>query len=467
MAEKYKMIKVLGEGSFGKCYLVESASDKQRCVIKQIDIKHMSSQEKEETIREALILRNLNHPNIIHFRDTYTTKKQKLCIVMDFADGGDLHSKIKERNGRLFSEDNIIDWFVQICLAIKHVHDRKILHRDLKSQNIFLTSTGRIKLGDFGIAKILSTTIENAKTMVGTPYYLSPEIVESRPYNFKSDIWSLGVLLYELCSLKPPFDASSLHFLALKIVRGVYPPLSKQFSQPLRNLVSKMLKTDPSARPTIHEILKEPIIRNRIKNFLSTPLRLQEFSHTILHNYALISDLSERPSRDLNTSSEEEKKTENIKKEMLASVRQIKNELLNREEIDKDQREEGIMLCEMNEVVLAADDDQDNDSTQSSIVEVPPDREDELDDNSEERKSYKVPEVEGDDNKVRLMKKYLEGILGKNVFSEAHKIIESIVTCEDDLEFDVLYPHLKHIMNQETQTEYIPVIYSLIELERG
>ena len=109
MAERYKMIKVLGEGSFGKCYLVEAASDKSRCVIKQIDIKFMSPQEKEETIREALILKNLAHPNIIRFRDAYTTKKQKLCIVMDFADGGDLQSKIKERNGRLFTEDQIID----------------------------------------------------------------------------------------------------------------------------------------------------------------------------------------------------------------------------------------------------------------------------------------------------------------------------------------------------------------------
>ena len=94
---------------------------------------------------------------------------------------------------------------------MKHVHDRKILHRDLKSQNIFLTKRDFVKLGDFGIARVLSNTKSAAKTVVGTPYYLSPEIIESQPYSFKSDIWSLGVLLYEMCALTPPFNAGSLH----------------------------------------------------------------------------------------------------------------------------------------------------------------------------------------------------------------------------------------------------------------
>jgi len=100
----------------------------------------------------------------------------------------------------------ILNWFTQICLAIKHCHDRKILHRDLKAQNIFLTENDIVKLGDFGIAKVLKNTVEHAVTIVGTPYYLSPEIIQNTPYSFKSDIWSLGVLLYEMCALKPPFN---------------------------------------------------------------------------------------------------------------------------------------------------------------------------------------------------------------------------------------------------------------------
>ena len=108
-----------------------------------------------------------------------------------------------------------------------------------------------IKLGDFGIARVLSNTKENAKTCIGTPYYLSPEIVENRPYSFKSDVWSLGVLLYEMCALKPPFDGSSLHFLAMKIVRGNYPPPPSHYSSNLKELIDQMLQVDPLKRPSI------------------------------------------------------------------------------------------------------------------------------------------------------------------------------------------------------------------------
>lgn len=450
MAEKYKMLKVLGEGSFGKCYLVECLSDKTRCVIKQIDIKFMSPQEKEETIKEALILQNLKHPNIISFRDAYTTKKGKLCIVMDFADGGDLQSKIKERNGRPFTETQILDQFVQICLAMKHVHDRKILHRDLKSQNIFLTKSGRVKLGDFGIAKILSATMENAKTMVGTPYYLSPEIIENLPYSFKSDVWSMGVLLYELCCLKPPFEAGSIHYLALKIVKGKYLPISKSYSQPLRSLVDRLLRVDPESRPTVHQILKDPLIRNRIKNFLSSSERNQEFSHTVLHDFQLI--LSPR---SILASPEENSR----KEEFLRSIKQLKFDLKNNNELDREVQEEALMICEMNEAVLLNEDEIDVSTRNNSEVEVPPDRDDEIEDEYEGGKE--------DASKSRLIKNYLEKSLGKDIVVQAIGIINASVSSEEDLDFEHLFPRLEHLMDRDVQTEFVPIIYSLIELERG
>ena len=141
----------------------------------------MSEEERRETLNEAKILEVLSHPNIVRFREVYKTKKGKLCIVMDYADGGDLQSKVKERfnqkdrNGRMnyMTEDDLLNWFTQICLAMKHCHDKKILHRDLKSQNIFITKKGMVKLGDFGIARVLSNTRSKAKTVVGTPYYQS------------------------------------------------------------------------------------------------------------------------------------------------------------------------------------------------------------------------------------------------------------------------------------------------------
>lgn len=165
------------------------------------------------------------------------------------------------------------------------MHDKKILHRDLKSQNIFLTKNGLIKLGDFGIAKCLNYTLEKVKTVVGTPYYLSPEIVENRPYSFKSDIWSLGVLLYELICLKMPFDASSLPMLYIKIIRGAYSPIPNNFSKELRSLVNMLLTINSEKRPCINDILKLPYLKNRIRNFLSEMEYNNEFSNIIVKKY--------------------------------------------------------------------------------------------------------------------------------------------------------------------------------------
>merc|ERR1712166_587194 len=179
---------------------------------------------------------------------------------MDYADGGDIGQKIKEQRGRPFSESQILDWFTQMCLGMKHVHDRKIIHRDLKGANVFLTKKGIVKIGDFGIAKVLSHTIQKARTMVGTPYYLSPEIVQSKPYNSKTDIWSMGVMLYELCALKPPFDAPSIPMLTMKIVRGIYNPIPSSFSSEIKNLIKQMLEIRTDKRPDVNKILAMPLI---------------------------------------------------------------------------------------------------------------------------------------------------------------------------------------------------------------
>ena len=207
---------------------------------------------------------------------------------MDYADNGDLQDKIKAQKGKYFTESQILDWFTQLCLAIKHIHDRKILHRDLKTQNIFVTKNGIVKLGDFGIAKCLNLTLDKAKTVVGTPYYLSPEIVQNKPYNFKSDIWSLGIILYEMVALKMPFDATSLPMLSLKIIRGSYNPVPSSFSKDIKNLIACMLQVDASKRPSITELLKLPVIKNRIKGFLDENEYNSEFSHTILHKHVII-----------------------------------------------------------------------------------------------------------------------------------------------------------------------------------
>uniref|UniRef100_A0AAR2KBU6 non-specific serine/threonine protein kinase n=1 Tax=Pygocentrus nattereri TaxID=42514 RepID=A0AAR2KBU6_PYGNA len=270
--DKYEKVKKIGEGSFGKAILVRSREDGHQYVIKEIGISRMSSKERQESRREVAVLANMSHPNIVQYKESFE-EGGCLYIVMDYCEGGDLFKKINNQKGVLFPEEQILDWFVQICLALKHVHDRKILHRDIKSQNIFLTKDGTIQLGDFGIARVLNSTVELARTCIGTPYYLSPEICENKPYNNKSDIWALGCVLYEMCTLKHAFEAGNMKNLVLKIIRGSYPPVSVHYSQDLRSLLGLLFKRNPRERPSVCAILDKPFLARRIHKFLSPQVR--------------------------------------------------------------------------------------------------------------------------------------------------------------------------------------------------
>ncbi|KAF7652983.1 hypothetical protein LDENG_00089090, partial [Lucifuga dentata] len=280
--DKYEKVKKIGEGSFGKAVLVKSKQDGHQYVIKEIGISGMSSKERQESRKEVAVLANMSHPNIVQYKESFE-EGGCLYIVMDYCEGGDLFKKINTQKGVLFSEQQILDWFVQICLALKHVHDRKILHRDIKSQNIFLTKDGTVQLGDFGIARVLNSTVELARTCIGTPYYLSPEICENKPYNNKSDIWALGCVLYEMCTLKHAFEAGNMKNLVLKIIRGSYPPVSVHYSQDLRSLLGQLFKRNPRERPSVSSILDKPFLSCRIEKFLTPQIIAQEFRHTFLH----------------------------------------------------------------------------------------------------------------------------------------------------------------------------------------
>ncbi|CAK73768.1 unnamed protein product (macronuclear) [Paramecium tetraurelia] len=275
--DKYKKIRVVGKGSFGYALLAQALSNKKNYIIKIIDISKMDRKQREEALNEVHVLKAMRHPYIITYRESFMEKKC-LCIVMDYADGGDLYGKIAKQKelGILFSEEQILDWFVQMALAMNHIHERKILHRDLKTQNIFLTSKSDVKIGDFGIARVLQHTYDCAKTAIGTPYYLSPEICQEKPYNQKSDIWSLGCILYELTTLNHAFDALSMKELVLKILRGTYPPIPSQYSSELQSLIADMLIKDPSKRPSIKRILERDFLKQRIGSLLVSTLNRHE-----------------------------------------------------------------------------------------------------------------------------------------------------------------------------------------------
>ena len=190
---------------------------------------------------------------------------------MEFCSGGDLFSLISKQRGKYLHEDLILFIFLQLCLAVNYIHGRHILHRDIKTQNIFITTGFVVKLGDFGIARILDGTSEFAKTCIGTPYYLSPEICENKPYNNKSDLWAMGCVLYEMSTLKHAFKAGSMKNLILKIIRGSYPPINSRYSYDLRNLVTALLKRNPKERPSLDSILRKGFIQ-KVGNFLDQGL---------------------------------------------------------------------------------------------------------------------------------------------------------------------------------------------------
>ncbi|XP_072784499.1 serine/threonine-protein kinase Nek1 isoform X13 [Taeniopygia guttata] len=292
--DKYIKVRKIGEGSFGKAILVKAKENGQQYVIKEINISKMSNKEREESRREVAVLANMKHPNIVLYRESFE-ENGCLYIVMDYCEGGDLFKKINAQKGILFSEDQILDWFVQICLALKHIHDRKILHRDIKSQNIFLTKDGTIQLGDFGIARVLNSTAELARTCIGTPYYLSPEICQNKPYNNKSDIWALGCVLYEMCTLKHAFEAGNMKNLVLKIISGPFPPVSMHYSYDLRNLLSQLFKRNPRNRPSVNSILEKTFIAKRVEKFLTPELIADEFSHKIFHKFGPHASPAQRP----------------------------------------------------------------------------------------------------------------------------------------------------------------------------
>mmetsp|Transcript_54094 Transcript_54094/g.142495 ORF Transcript_54094/g.142495 Transcript_54094/m.142495 type:complete len:555 (+) Transcript_54094:115-1779(+) len=263
----YLEVKKIGEGSFGKAILVQ-AKDGTKLVCKMVDISKASAREQRDAMKEGQLLASLKHPYIVRYRENFTDSGW-LCILMDFCENGDLTKKVDEaRKGRKpFAEDQVLRWLTQGLLALKYIHDRHVLHRDLKPGNFFL-SKNVLKMGDFGIAKVLSSTIACAKTQIGTPYYLSPEVCQEKPYAWPSDIWAMGCILYEMTALKVPFDAPNISGLVQKIIRGPVPVVPNTYSDFVRQLCSEMLNRNPNQRPSADDILKRPKMQAIVRQML-------------------------------------------------------------------------------------------------------------------------------------------------------------------------------------------------------
>jgi len=266
----------IGSGSFGQVFLVVHRLECRPYVMKKIAVMStMDAKTREATELEVKLLSEMVHPNIVAYRDSFMNHEGHLCIFMEYCEHGDIDAFMQDarKSRRMPEESRLLEWFIQVTLALHALHQKKILHRDLKTQNIFLTgcrarSQFALKLGDFGIAKVLNSTLELAKTQIGTPFYMSPELINNKPYSYKSDIWGLGCVLYEIVNGQRAFDAQSLNGLALKIIKGNYTPITTACSQGTKSLIKSMLSRNPANRPKIKEILHETSIRSKIPQAL-------------------------------------------------------------------------------------------------------------------------------------------------------------------------------------------------------
>lgn len=265
----YTGLKKIGEGSFGVAVLVQDA-DGAKSVCKSVKVGAAAMEDLLVAKKEARLLAHLQHPNIVRYRTSFLDWGW-FCIVMDYCDGGSLSDHIEKcvKRSTTIPEEQIASWVAQMAMALEYLHEKGILHRDLKPSNLFLRKRGDLVVGDFGLSKVLDGTMACAKTLVGTPYYLSPEVIQDKPYFGSADMWSVGCILFELSALRVPFDGSNLSQLAQKICFGPLPELPPRYSVALRELCFDLMNREPEERPGASAILSRPVIQEKAKTVLS------------------------------------------------------------------------------------------------------------------------------------------------------------------------------------------------------
>ncbi len=265
--ENFQLGEKLGSGAFGSVYKVKRKEDSKIYAMKIVKISLLGAKERENALNEIRILYSLTHPNIIGYKEAFYDENAKtLNIVMEYADDGDLESKINynKMNKLFFDESTIWKISIQILKGLKYLHDNNIIHRDLKSANIFLMKNGLIKIGDLNVSKL--SKIGSANTHTGTPYYSSPEIWIDKPYNNKTDIWSVGCIIYEMCNLNPPFRGTSLINLYNNIQKGEYKNIHSFYSKDLKFVISQMIIVEPNKRFSCDKLLELNVIQSKMKD---------------------------------------------------------------------------------------------------------------------------------------------------------------------------------------------------------
>ncbi|KAM5158071.1 serine/threonine-protein kinase Nek11 [Mantella aurantiaca] len=268
IANRYLILQRLGRGSFGTVYLVldkKTKEEENQKVLKEIPVGELNPNETVQANLEAQLLSKLDHPAIVKFHASFV-ENASFCIITEYCEGQDLDCKVQEykKSSDVIPESQVTEWFIQLLLGVNYMHERRILHRDLKAKNIFLKNN-LLKIGDFGVSRLLMGSSDLATTFTGTPYYMSPEVLKHQGYDSKSDIWSVGCILHEICCLEHAFTGHSFLTVVLKIVEGPTPSLPDRYSSDLNFIMCRMLNKDPILRPGAVEILQIPYIMDQLQ----------------------------------------------------------------------------------------------------------------------------------------------------------------------------------------------------------
>ncbi|KAF9431008.1 Protein kinase [Podila epigama] len=254
----YSKIKKVGQGASGSVYVAKHLTTNTKVAIKQMDLTMQPR--KELVVNEILVMKESTNPNIVNYLDSFLVRGQELWVVMEYMEGGALTDVID--NNKL-TESQIAIICFETCKGLQHLHSQNIIHRDIKSDNVLMDSLGHVKITDFGFCAKLTDQKSKRATMVGTPYWMAPEVVKQKEYGAKVDIWSLGIMAIEMIEQEPPYlDEEPLKALYLIATNGT-PTLKKPetLSAELKNFLAVCLCVDVKSRATSRELLEHDFLK--------------------------------------------------------------------------------------------------------------------------------------------------------------------------------------------------------------